>query len=117
MPDFDQSAYIAGFAEPVRARLLQLRQELETRVPGISPCISYRMPAFRLPNGRVFIYFAAFKKHLGVYPPLNIDPPLIAETMAYRGPKGNLSFPHAQALPLDLIGRVAQALARQYETT
>jgi hypothetical protein len=30
--------------------------------------------------------------------------------------KGNLRFPLSQPLPLELIGRVATALARQYDT-
>jgi uncharacterized protein YdhG (YjbR/CyaY superfamily) len=57
---------------------------------------------------------AAFKKHIGVYPPLTADADLRAQTEPYRGPKGNLAFPHDAPLPLELIGRVAQALARQY---
>ena len=32
----------------------------------------------------------------------------------WRGPKGNLSFPHKEPLPLELIGRAAAALAAQY---
>ena len=38
----------------------------------------------------------------------------MAETAAYRGPKGNLSFSHQMPLPLPLIARVAQALASEY---
>ncbi|WP_255658951.1 hypothetical protein [Methylophilus sp. Leaf408] len=34
---------------------------------------------------------------------------------AYRGKKGNLSFPLDQPLPLELIGQVAMALYREYE--
>jgi len=43
-----------------------------------------------------------------------MDEALIAETAAFRGPKGNLAFPYAQELPVGLIGRVAVALAAQY---
>lgn len=35
---------------------------------------------------------------------------------AIRGPKGNLSFALDQPLPLELIGRVADALHRQYSS-
>lgn len=95
-----------------RAWLEQVQQEVERRVPGAIRCIGYNMPAFR--QQRVFFYFAAFKKHLGVYPPVTDDAALIAETARFRGPKGNLTFPYIEALPLDLIGRVAEALAAQY---
>lgn len=105
-------AYFATLAPAVRERLERIQQTVERRVPGAQRCISYQMPAFR--QRRVFLYFAAFKKHIGVYPPVTDDVALIAETARYRGPKGNLSFPLNEALPLDLIGRVAEALAAQY---
>ena len=63
---------------------------------------------------RVFFYFAAFKKHIGVYPPVTRDAALIGELAPFRGPKGNLIVPLNQPLPVDLIGRVALALHREY---
>lgn len=108
-------SYFAATPAPARERLLLIQAEVERALPGLQRCISYRMPAFRWAQGRrPFFYFAAFKKHVGIYPPLHADAALVAETAPYRGPKGNLSFAHDQALPLDLIVRVAQALARQY---
>jgi uncharacterized protein YdhG (YjbR/CyaY superfamily) len=95
-----------------RERLMAIRDVVVARVPGATPCIAYNMPAFR--QGRVFFYFAAFQRHIGVYPPVTQDEDLAAELAPYRGPKGNLSFAHSEPLPLELIGRVAQALARQY---
>jgi uncharacterized protein YdhG (YjbR/CyaY superfamily) len=71
------------------------------------------MPAFKAK--RVFFYFAAFKKHIGVYPPVTVDATLVQDLAPYRGPKGNLSFLINQPLPIDLIGRVAIALHAQYE--
>ncbi len=94
-----------------RERLDAIRHEVEARVPDARETISYNMPAYR--RARIFFYVAAFKRHVGVYPPVD-DPTLVAETTRYRGPKGNLVFPHDEPLPIDLIGRVAQALARQY---
>ena len=61
-----------------------------------------------------FFYFAAFKKHIGIYPPVTQDAQLIQELAPYRGEKGNLSFPLGEPLPIDLIGRVAVALSREY---
>jgi len=104
--------YFAGCSADARALLVQVQQEVERQVPGAIRCIGYSMPAFR--QQRIFFYFAAFRKHIGIYPPVTGDEALIAETAPYRGPKGNLSFPYGQALPLELIGRVARALAVQY---
>ncbi|MBP7963751.1 MAG: hypothetical protein KA003_17325 [Caldilineaceae bacterium] len=97
----------------VRARLIQIQTVVEGLVPGSTRCISYNMPAFKL-DGKTFFYFAAFKKHIGVYPPVSSDPALIQELAPYLGPKGNLSFPLNHPLPVELIGRIAIALAKQY---
>ena len=83
-------------------------------MPDAVRCIGYQMPAFRM--GRIFFYFAAFKNHIGIYPPVR-DPALVEELARWRGPKGNLIFPLKEPLPIDLIGRtaVALALAQEYE--
>lgn len=108
-------AYFAASSEAARARLVQIQAEVERQVPGAVRCIGYQIPAFEAPpHHRRFFYFAAFKHHIGIYPPLTDDAGLIAETARWRGPKGNLSFPLNEPLPLALIGRVAKALAAQY---
>jgi uncharacterized protein YdhG (YjbR/CyaY superfamily) len=105
-------AYFASLAPDARERLERIQREVTRLVPGAQRCIAYQMPAFR--QRRVFFYFAAFKKHVGIYPPVTDDAALMAETARYRGPKGNLSFALNEELPLQLIGRVAVALAAQY---
>lgn len=104
--------YFATVTPEVRRSLQSIQATVETLVPGASRCISYNIPAFK--QGRVFFYFAAFKKHIGIYPPVTRDAHLIRELAPYRGEKGNLSFPHSEPLPIELIGRVALALAREY---
>ena len=113
MPFASHEDYFATVPATALVRLERIQQEVERQVSGASRCIAYNMPAFR--QRRCFFYFAAFKKHVGIYPPLTADPALIALTLPFRGPKGNLAFPHDQELPLDLIGRVATALAQQYQ--
>lgn len=109
--------YLGGCAPEARARLLAIRAEWERRIPGTSRVISYRMPALREagPKGRVIGFFAAFKQHIGIYPPVKGPPELVAELKPYAGPKGNLAFPLSEPLPLDLIGRVGEALAAQLQ--
>jgi len=105
--------FLATVDAKARVRLECVQHEVERLIPGAVRCISYKMPAFK--QRRVFFYFAAFKKHIGIYPPITEDEALILETARYRGPKGNLSFAHDEPLPLELIGRVAVALSAQYE--
>jgi uncharacterized protein YdhG (YjbR/CyaY superfamily) len=106
------AAYLAGLQPTPRRLLAQVQAAVEAAVPDAERCIGYKMPAYR--RGKVFFYFAAFKKHIGIYPPVTDDAILVAESQAYRGPKGNLSFALDRPLPLELIGRLAAALAAQY---
>ncbi len=112
MPFHSHDEYFARQPAQVRSRLEQIQKIVEAQVPGATRTISYNMPAFK--KGRTFLYFAAFKRHIGIYPPVTDDLELIEQTEALRGPKGNLSFLHNTELPLALIGRVAAALASQY---
>lgn len=105
--------YLASIPEPARQLLRDIQVCVGALHPDATHCISYGMPALR--SRRVFFYFAAFKKHIGIYPPVTQDEALIAELAPWRGPKGNLSFPLDKPLPLTLIGRVASALRLEYD--
>lgn len=102
--------YIATFPPDVQALLQKIRATIAKAVPKAREKISYRIPAFAL-DGDV-IYFAAFKKHIGLYPPVR-DAKLKKEVARYAGPKGNLQFPLAQRIPYALIGRIAKARAQE----
>lgn len=104
--------YIAAATPGVRPVLRAIRREIRRRLPTAEETISYRMPAFKL--GRTFIYFAAFKNHIGVYPPVRGDAALVKALRKFSNARGNLKFPLAEPMPISLIGRVAVALARQY---
>jgi uncharacterized protein YdhG (YjbR/CyaY superfamily) len=102
--------YLASVSPEARRLLKSIRAEVEALLPNASRCISYNMPALR--HERPFFYFAAFKNHIGIYPPVK-DAVLVRELAPYRGDKGNLSFPLDETLPLKLIGRVAVALSQE----
>jgi uncharacterized protein YdhG (YjbR/CyaY superfamily) len=107
--------YFAAAAPEARRRLKAIQRKVEALLPGVSRCISYRMPAFR--DERVFFFFAAFKNHIGIYPPVRRGARLIKQLAPYRGAKGNLSFPLSEPLPIALIGRVARALYLEQKRT
>lgn len=104
--------YIASASPEAKPIMEEIRKLISVSVPEAEEVISYQMPAFRL--GRVFIYFAAFKKHVGVYPPVKGNKALAKALFPYRGEKGNLKFPLNQPMPYELIGRVATALSQEY---
>ena len=104
--------YIESAAIETQDILLHIQRIVENLVPDASRCISYNIPAYKLE--KTFFYFAAFKKHIGIYPPVTSDKALIKELRPYRNIKGNLIFPLNQEIPYELIGRVALTLSREY---
>jgi uncharacterized protein YdhG (YjbR/CyaY superfamily) len=104
--------YFASVPAESRRILEEIRTLIKSIVPEAEETISYQMPAFKLQ--RVFIYFAAFKRHIGIYPPVENDENLVEALGPFRGERGNLRFPLDQPMPYDLISRVVQALSEQH---
>jgi uncharacterized protein YdhG (YjbR/CyaY superfamily) len=104
--------YLAN--QPTRSRVVlrRIRALVKRLFPDAVETISYQLPAFK--RGRVFIYFAAFTSHVGIYPPVRDHPTLLRSLARYRNAKGNLRFPLDQPIPYTVIGRVIKALAKQY---
>ncbi|PYV41552.1 MAG: hypothetical protein DMG06_16705 [Acidobacteria bacterium] len=97
--------YIKTFPEDVQRILEKIRQTIKKAAPAAEEAISYQIPTFKL-NGKYLVYFAAFKNHIGLYPP----PPTVfkKEVSSYEGPKGNLKFPLDKPMPLDLVKRIVK---------
>jgi uncharacterized protein YdhG (YjbR/CyaY superfamily) len=108
----DIDEYIAIFSPEVQTILKKIRTTIQKAAPEAKEKISYQIPAFTL-GGSVFIFFAAFKKHIGLYPPVKGDAKLEKETARYAGEKGNLQFPLDEPIPYELIGRIAKFKAEE----
>jgi uncharacterized protein YdhG (YjbR/CyaY superfamily) len=106
--------YIATFPPGTRTILRKIRETIRKALPEAEEKISYRIPSFSLRGPRV--YFAAFKSHIGLYPPVR-DPKLREEAAVYAGEKGNLKFPLDKPIPYALIGRIAKAQAKESRKT
>lgn len=103
--------YIARCPDDVQPILSKIRATAAAAAPDAEERISYRMPAFSQ-NG-ILIYFAAFKSHIGVFPPFTGDATLERALAKYRGPKGNLKFPLDEPIPYTLIGRLVRRKVEQ----
>jgi uncharacterized protein YdhG (YjbR/CyaY superfamily) len=103
--------YIAGFSREVQAVLQEMRATIATAAPEARELISYRMPAFAQEG--ILLYFAAFKNHIGVFPPVSGDARLEKALAPYRGPKGNLRFPLDRPIPYGLVRRIATLRVKQ----
>ncbi len=99
--------YIAGFPTDVQVILEQIRQTVRNAAPDAKETIKYQMPTFTL-NGNL-VYFAAFKKHVGFYPPVATGSAKFKKELAvYEGAKGSLIFPLDQPIPFNLISRIVK---------
>jgi len=96
--------YICAFPEDVQAVLRKVRETVCSAAPEAQEVISYRMPALR--QKEVLIYYAAFKNHIGFYPPIKGEADLEQATARYANAKGNLRFPFAEPIPYELISRL-----------
>ena len=103
--------YMASCSPEVRAILEKIRATIKNAAPDAKETISYKMPAFTL-NG-VLVYFAAFKKHVGLYPPIRGDAKLQKAASRYAGEKGNLRFPLDRPIPCHLIERIVKLRVKQ----
>ena len=107
----DIDSYIAQFEPEIREVLERVRRTISHAAPDAKKTMSYRMPAFR--QHGILIYFAAWKKHIGLYPPISGEKTLEKAIARYAGPKGNLQFPLHEPIPYDLIERVVKLRVKE----
>jgi uncharacterized protein YdhG (YjbR/CyaY superfamily) len=103
--------YIAASTPDARPILKKIRLTISAAAPEAEELISYRMPAFRLHG--ILVYFAAFKRHIGLFPPVSGDARLEAALTPFAGPKGNLKFPLDRPIPYALIKRIVRLRVKQ----
>ena len=98
-------------AQPVtsQAVLERVRRILRRALPGAEEVVSYRILAYRL-NGRIVIFFAAWKQHYSIYPAG--DPGVLGafkkELASCEIAKGTIRFPLDRPVPAKLIAAVAK---------
>jgi uncharacterized protein YdhG (YjbR/CyaY superfamily) len=99
-------AYIAGFPEPVRKVLEQVRTTIRQAAPEAEEAIRYAIPTFQLQGD--LVHFAAFKNHVGFYATPSGHEAFAPELSNYKLGKGSVQFPLDQPMPIDLIARIVQ---------
>lgn len=109
LQDIDQ--YIVPFPVDVRAILEKVRATIRKAAPDAKEIMSYQMPAFK--QHGILVYFAAWKKHIGLYPPITGDKTIEKAVARFAGPKGNLQFPLDEPMPYALIERIVKLRLKQ----
>jgi uncharacterized protein YdhG (YjbR/CyaY superfamily) len=99
--------YIAGFPDDVQKLLEKIRMTIRKAAPDAEETISYQIPTFTL-KGKYLVYFAAYKKHIGLYPAPRGSEKFKQELSAYEGGKGTVRFPLDKPIPFDLVSRIVK---------
>lgn len=100
-------ACLAALPDDQRAALQDLRARLKARLPGHLEVISYAMPGFRQPGpkGKMVAGYAAFAKHLGLYPHSgNVIPQI--DCTPFKTSKSGVLFTPGQPLPDALLDAI-----------
>lgn len=108
----DIDTYIAGFPKDVQEILERIRMTIKKAEPAAEETISYNMPTFTL-QGRYLIYFAAYKKHIAIYPVPTGDAEFNEKLSAYQAGKGTLQFSLGKPIPWALIRQVVKLRAKE----
>lgn len=100
--------YVAAQPAAMREVLAELRRRVHAAVPEATEAISYDIPTFKV-DGKAFIYTAAWKKHIAVYPIPDGDDALQRDIERYRSGKGTLKFMLDEPFPYELFDRLVLA--------
>ena len=103
-------AYIAALPPDQCAALSSLRARLRALLPDHLECMSYAMPGFRQPGpkGKMVVGYAAFAKHLGLYPHSGSVIPKI-DCTPFKTSKSGLLFTPDRPLPDMLVRQIIEA--------
>jgi uncharacterized protein YdhG (YjbR/CyaY superfamily) len=98
--------YIDAQPEDLRPRLREVYGTIKAALPDAAEKMSWQMPTFW--KGQNLIHFAAFKKHIGIYPGGEATTEFAEKLIGYKTSKGGIQFPNNKPLPLGLIAEIAQ---------
>ena len=98
--------YIAAQPAAAREYLRQVNAAIRASVPEAREKISWSMPTYW--KGRNLIQFAAFKRHIGLYPGPEAVEAFAGRLTEYKTSKGTIQLPYNKPLPLELIAEMAK---------
>ena len=98
--------YISTFPASTKTILKELRKTIKQAAPQAEELINYNMPAFTF-HGRL-VYYAAYKKHIGLYPIPSAIRAFQKDLSDYKTSKGAIQFPLDRPIPFGLITKIVK---------
>jgi len=105
-------AYIEGFPTEVQSILQTIRSIIKEEAPHAVEHMAYGIPTYT--TRQHLIHFAAFKRHIGLYPTPDGIKAFKDELAAYKNAKGSVQFPLGKEIPFGLIRRIVQYRVREF---
>ena len=102
----DIDEYISTMPEDVQVILNKIREAIRAAAPDSLEKISWGMPTFW--QGENLIHFAAFKKHIGIYPGDMTNSPFDERLAGYLRTKGGIRFELDTLIDYELIADIAR---------
>ena len=103
--------YIERQPEEIQPYLQQINKAIQSAIPMATEKISWSMPTYWKKHN--LIQFAAFKKHIGLYPGPAAVEAFADRLTEYKTSKGAIQLPYNKPMPLELIGEIARWCERQ----
>ena len=103
--------YIADFPPDIQEILQKIRVTIKKAAPTAEETMKYHMPTFMLKGN--LVYFAVYKKHIGVYPMPAGTEKFQKELAVYEGAKSTVRFPLDQPIPFGLISKIVNLRVKE----
>lgn len=105
--------YIAAADPNAKKALRDIRKTIKDAAPKAEEVISYQIPGYKYHG--MLVFFAAWKKHISLYPAPWGAESLKKEMSAYEGSKGTIKFPLDKPMPLTLIKKMVKYRVKENE--
>lgn len=103
------SAYLKATSPQARRHLKQIREIARAAAPRTTECITYGVPTLKI-DGRPFVYYAAFKNHVSLYPMTGaIRRKFAAQLRRFKTSAGTVQFSLDKPLPVAFVRRLVKA--------
>ena len=107
------NGYIEAQPEEIRPILKKIRKTIKAAAPKAIEKMSWQMPTFW--QNENLIHFAAFKKHIGIYPGSEAITVFSEKLAEYKTSKGAIQLPLNKAIDYELIKEITLWRAAQAE--